>query len=318
LPADEVSPATLPGTKTKQAAQALQDAQPARALQERYIRRLSPELQKKIRELEQIPNLPDWPGTTRGIPNLCLRSALFGVIKKGRRRAVKGERIASVKGLEIRYTGWKLDQGDFDVLVQSLHLQHHHLERTPDHFIRFQVKSFLRAIGRQPGKSGREWLKDCFRRLTATAVELHVDVNNCFPNEKYTYAGSLIDEFYYNGQDQTYFLKINPKLAGLFDTGWTQLQWQQRLQLKTNLAKWLHGFYASHRAPYPMKLITIRLLCGSDCKRMGDFRRCLRRAMNELINVGAIQGWHVDSSDKLHVQRTPNLSGVRTISRRGA
>lgn len=294
------------------------DLDSTKALQEHYIRRLAPELQAKIRELEQIPNLPDWPKTTRGIPNLCLRSALFGVIKRGRRRAVKGEQIAAVKGIDIRYTGWRLDQGDFDVLVQALHLQTHHKERTPDYFIRFQVKSFLRAIGRQPGKSGREWLKDCFRRLTATAVEINVDVSTNFLNGKYVYTGSLIDEFYYNGRNHTYFLKINPQLAGLFDTGWTQLQWQQRLRLKTNLAKWLHGFYASHRAPYPMKLITIRQLCGSDCKRMGDFRRCLRRAMDELLNVGAIQSWHVDTGDKLHVQRTAKLSRGKTISRKGA
>ena len=239
---------------------------------ERYLNRLSPELRDKIRKLEQIPLLPDWPEKNRGIPNLCLRSALFGVIKRGRRRAVKGELIASLKGIGIRYTGWKLDQGDFDVLVQALHLQNHHLERTPENYIRFEVKTFLRAIGRQPGKSGREWLKDCFRRLTATAIELNVDISN----------------------------------------GWTQLQWQQRLHLKSGLAKWLHGFYSSHREPFPLKISTLRQLCGSDCKRMGDFRRSLRKAMNELINVGAIQSWQIDINDKLHVQRMTK----RRIARR--
>ena len=270
---------------------------------EHCLNLLSPELQKKIRELEQIPILPDWPEKTRGVPNLCLRSALFGVIKRGRRRAVKGKIIAAVKGLDIRYTGWRLDQGDFDVLVQALHLQTRHIERTPEYYIRFQVKSFLRSIGRQSGKSGREWLKDCFRRLTATAVEINVDVNNRFMNGKYTYAGSLVDEFYYNDQEQTYFLKINSKLAELFDAGWTQLQWQQRLRLKTNLAKWLHGFYASHRSPYPMKVATLKYLCGSDCKRLVDYRRSIRRAMDELVNIGAIQSWKIDAKDKLHVQR---------------
>ncbi len=280
-----------------------QVSQTSNQISEHYLNLLSPELQEKIRALEQIPILPDWPEKTRGVPNLCLRSALFGVIKRGRRRAAKGEIIAAVKGLDIRYTGWRLDQGDFDVLVQALHLQNRHIERTPEYYIRFQVKSFLRSIGRQSGKSGREWLKDCFRRLTATAVEINVDVNNRFMNGKYTYAGSLVDEFYYNDQEQTYFLKINSKLAELFDAGWTQLQWQQRLRLKTNLAKWLHGFYASHRSPYPMKVATLKHLCGSDCKRLVDYRRSIRRAMDELVNIGAIQSWKIDVKDKLHVQR---------------
>ena len=269
-----------------------------------YLNLLSPETQKKVRELEKIPLLPGWPEKTRGVPNLCLRSALFGVIRRGRRKAVKGEIIASVKGLNIRYTGWQLDQGDFDVLVQALHLQTRHIEKISGNYIRFKVKSFLRAIGRQPGKSGREWLKDCFRRLTATAVEINVDIRHSrYLNEAFTYAGSLVDEFYYNDREQTYFLKINPKLAELFDAGWTQLQWQQRLQLKTDLAKWLHGFYASHREPYPMKVTTLKHLCGSDCKRLVDYRRNLRMAMDELVNVHAIQAWEIDNKDKIHVQR---------------
>ncbi len=273
------------------------------AVEERYFNRLSPELQDEIRRQQQIPHLPDWPEKTRGIPSLCLRSALFGVIRRGRRRAVKGEIIASVKGLNIRYTGWRLDQGDFDVLVQALHLQSRHRDKTSGNYVRFKVKSFLRSIGRQPGKSGREWLKDCFRRLTATAVE--IKVNNCHrPTvEGFTYAGSLVDEFCYNDRQQTYFLKINPKLAKLFDAGWTQLQWQQRLMLKTDLAKWLHGFYSSHREPYPMKIATLKHLCGSECKRLVDYRRNLRMAMDELVNVGAIQAWGIDTKDKMHVRR---------------
>ena len=284
-------------------ARSSQEAPSAKVLQEHYISRLSPQLQKKIRDLEQVPILPDWPQKMRGIPNLCLRSALFGVIKRGRRKAVKGEIIASIKGINIRYTGWKLDQGDFDVLIQALHLQTHHIERTPKFYIRFQVKTFLRSIGRQPGKSGREWLKDSFRRLTATAVEINVDVSSSLLKGKYTYTGSLVDEFYYNVREQTYFLKINPTFAQLFDAGWTQLQWRQRLRLKTNLAKWLHGFFASHRDPYPMKISTLRLLCGSDCKRMGDFRRCLRKALDELVYVQAILSWNIDIKDKLHVEK---------------
>ena len=272
-------------------------------IQERCLNLLSPELQKKVRELEQIPFFPDWPEKTRGAPNLCLRSALFGVVKRGRRRAVKGERVAAVKGLDIRYTGWRLDQGDFDVLVQALHLQACHLEKTSGTYLRFKVKSFLKAIGRQSGKSGREWLKDSFRRLTATAVEINVEIRHRYMDETYTYTGSLIDEFYYNDREQSYFLKINPKLAVLFDAGWTQLQWQQRLHLKTNLAKWLHGFYASHREPYPIKVVTLKHLCGSECRRLVDYRRNLRVAMTELVKAGAIKTWKIDNEDKGHVQR---------------
>jgi len=211
--------------------------------------------------------------------------------------------VAAVKGLDIRYTGWRLDQGDFDVMVQALHLQSQNTEPTSGPYLHFKVKTFLRAIGRQSGKSGREWLKDCFRRLTATAVEINVRISHKYADETYTYAGSLVDEFYYNDREQTYFLRINPKLAAIFDAGWTQLQWRQRLHLKTNLAKWLHGFYASHREPYPIKVATLKHLCGSECRRLVDYRRNLRGAMTELVKVGAIEAWKIDKEDKVHVQK---------------
>jgi len=260
-------------------------------------------MRRKIQALEQIPLLPDWPSKTRGIPNICLRSALFGVIKRGRRRAVKKELIASLKGVTIQYTGWRLDQGDFDVLAQTLHFQTRETDSETRQFFRIKVKPFLAAIGRQSGKSGREWLKDSLRRLTATAVEIKVELQHGLHAGVFSYTGSLVDEFYFSDADQSYVIRINPKLAGLFDVGWTQVQWRQRLHLKTDLAKWLHGFYASHRTPFPVKISTLKHLCGSECTRLVDFRRSLRAAMNELAEAGAIQGWVIDQEDKLTVMR---------------
>lgn len=268
-----------------------------------YLCLLPPELQKKVRDLENVPLLPDWPEKTRGVPNLCLRSALFGVIKRGRRRAVKGESVAAVKGLDIRYTGWRLDQGDFDVLAHALHLVSRCSRQSTNGHVQFTAKGFLKGIGRKAGKSGRDWLKDSFRRLTASAVEIKLELPHRCGSDFFTYAGSLIDEFYYDARDQSYFLKVNPKLAKIFDAGWTQLQWQQRLHLKTDLAKWLHGFYSSHRTPHPVKVATLMRLCGSECHRLVDYRRSLRNAMDELVRVAAVTRWEIDREDKVHVNR---------------
>ena len=99
---------------------------------------LSPALQEKIKALTDTPPLPVWHEQARGIPNLCLRSALFGVIQRGRRKAVKGEMVAAVKGLSLRYTGWRLDQGDFDVLAHALHLlSQHQQEVGPANYVKF-------------------------------------------------------------------------------------------------------------------------------------------------------------------------------------
>jgi hypothetical protein len=266
----------------------------------------SPEIRKRIEEATRYPPLPDWPAEVRGIPNICLRSSLFGVVQRGRRRAVKGELLASIRGISIRYTGWRLDQGDFDVLLYALHLVS--LEKSTKDHARFTGKGFLRALGRTSGKSGREWLKDSFRRLTGSAVEITFEIKDQFNEKSYTYAGSLVDEFYYSSDEGCYLLKINPKLARLFDAGWTQMQWQQRRLLRTDLAKWLHGFYASHRAPYPIMVSTLKLLCGSSYGRLSDFRSKLRRALHELVNINLLESWEIDEKDKVHVvKRTSKL-----------
>ncbi len=270
---------------------------------EHYFSLLPVEIQNKLLELEKVPLVPECSNQARGVPNFFLRSALFGVFKRGQRKALKGKPVASLKRISLYYTGWQLDQSDFEVMIQALHLQNHFIERTDEYYVRFQIKRFLKDIGRQAGKSGREWLKDSLRRLSANTVEIEIEEGNKIMPRTYSYAGSLIDEFYYDSEKQTYFLKINPKLTSLFHTGWTQMEWKQRLLLKRNLAKWLHGFYISHRKPYPIYVKTLQLLCGSNTKRLSDFRRDLRSAMIELTAIGAITRWEIDKNDKIHAER---------------
>ena len=115
----------------------------------------------------------------------------------------------------------------------------------------------------------------------------------------------------YNETERSYFLKCNPRMVRLFDAGWTQIPWRQHVQLKTDIAKWLHGFCASHRTPYPTKVSTLRHLCGSNCHRLSDYRYKLRIALDELVSGGFLGAWHIDQEDKVHVEkRLPKTSGT--------
>ena len=97
-------------------------------------------------------------------------------------------------------------------------------------------------------------------------------------------------------------------MARLLDAGWTKIPWQQHVQLKTGLAKWLHGFYASHRTPTPAKVGTLRHLCGSNYHRLSDYRGNLRIALNELVSGGFLSAWHIDGEDKVCVSLLPQSS----------
>ena len=55
--------------------------------------------------------------------------------------------------------------------------------------------------------------------------------------------------------------RSTPSLAAFYGrTQWTQIDWEQRQRLRgsKSLALWLHGFYASHAAPYPL---TVEPIC---------------------------------------------------------
>ena len=83
------------------------------------------------------------------------------------------------------------------------------------------------------------------------------------------------------------------------------------------LAQWLHGFYASHARPYPMKVETLHKLCGSQAKRLADYRTDLRSALQKLAEVTGWT-WEIDDVDLVHIKKKPSSSQARHIARKKA
>lgn len=225
----------------------------------------------------RVVQLPVWPKDNRGIPNSVLRSALFAVIRRGRRAMLWKEKITAQQGIVITYSGYRLDQADLDVWEQCLQLQQ---QQSLGSHLFFTAYSFLKAIGRNTSGASHQWLKDSITRLKANAVEIKHD--------HYTYAGSLIDEFFREEEQHKYAIKLNKNLRDLFEN-YTYIDFQQRLALRTHpLAQWLHGFYSSHHKPFPLKISTIKELCGSQCEEAREFKRSLDKALGELCRI---TGW---------------------------
>lgn len=226
----------------------------------------------------KVVQLPLWPDVVRGVPNGVLRSALFGAIKKGARRYMEGEKVAALDGIEIRYTGQRLDQGDLDVWESVLHVAR--LQEMGER-CRFTAYSLLKLMGKTDTGSNRETLHKRLMRLKANAVEVQ--------QGRYSYAGSLIDDVYRDKDTHEYVLVLNPKLRPLFAADqFTQIEWAVRHELDGKpLAQWLHGFYASHAAPLPMKVETLHRLCGSEAALLSDFKKDLRRALESVVEASA-------------------------------
>jgi hypothetical protein len=251
--------------------------------------------------------LPLWAEVCRGVPNSVLRSALFGVVRRGPRSFQQRVQKASVEGVKIIHTGPQLDQADLDVWEQALQLA-----RTGGLGcrIQFTASQFLKCIGRGTGKSQHEWLKGAFARLAASVVEIK-DANRA-------YFGPILHHGGRDDQSGRYMIEMNPKIIELYGLdGWSSVEFGQRMVLKKRpLAQWLHGYYSSHAKPFPVKVETLHRLCGSQNAAIKSFKQELKSALAKLAEV-THWSWEIDASDLVHLSKVPTVSQARFLLKRG-
>lgn len=250
--------------------------------------------------------LPLWAEVCRGVPNSVLRSALFGVVRRGPRSFQQRVQKASVEGIRIIHTGPQLDQADLDVWEQALQLA-----RTGGLGcrIQFTASQFLKSIGRDNGKSQHEWLKGVFARLAASVVEIK--------DGRRAYFGAILHHGGRDDQTGRYVIEMNPKIIELYGLdGWSSVEFGQRMALKKRpLAQWLHGYYSSHAKPFPIKVETLHRLCGSQNASTKGFKQDLKSALEKLAEV-TLWTWEIDASDLVHVSKVPTVSQSRHLLKR--
>lgn len=259
-----------------------------------------------------VVRLPLWPEPVRAVPNGFLRSALFGAIRKGRRRYIKGEQLAAVDGIEIRYTGERLDQGDLDVWASVLHSV-----RLQEMGSQCRVTSYalLKLMGKTDTGKNRATLHERITRLRANAVEVR--------QGRYTYIGGLIARAAKDEETQEWVIELDAKLRPLFaDDQFTQVEWAVRHALDGHqLAQWLHGFYASHAEPFPLKVETLHKLCGSEAGLLSDFAKTLRKALDAVAEACTAYGeWfsYEIRGDLVHVEKKASGAQRRHLAKKAA
>jgi len=258
----------------------------------------------------QVITLPFWPEAVRAVPNGMLRSALFGAIRRGARCYLRRERIAALEGIEIFYTGERLDQGDLDVWEMILHLAR--LQGLGNE-CRTTAYQLLKALGKTDSGKNRDILDLRLSRMKATGVDVQIG--------RYGYEGSLIDEVYRDKETREYVFRINPKLRTLFEGDqFTLVDWAIRRELDGKpLAQWLHGFYASHAKPYPVSVAKLHELTGSEAGVLSDFKKDLRRALEAVVEANKThhQPFRYEIHDDIvHADKIPSRAQRRHLAKK--
>lgn len=252
--------------------------------------------------------LPLWPEAVRAIPNGFVRSALFGAIRKGRRRYISGEDIASLDNITIRYKGERLDQGDLDAwssVVQAVRQQ------TLGNECRVSTYALLQLMGVKRSGQSSKTLATRIERLVATAVTIR--------QGRYSYMGSLIGGAAKDEITQEWVISLDPKLSVLFENEqFSQIEWAVRNELIGNqTAQWLHAFYCSHREPFSLKIETLKELCGSETGELSKFTQTLKSALAAVETASHKHGEAFKATiDKglVHVERKSKPQKQRAIS----
>jgi hypothetical protein len=246
---------------------------------------------------KNVVQLPLWPEPVRAVPNGFLRSALFGAIAKGKRRYIDGEQLAALDGIEIRYTGQRLDQGDLDVWESVLHAVR--LQELGSQ-CRLTSYALLKLMGKTDTGKNRATLNKRITRLVASALTVK--------QGRYSYIGSLIAGAAKDEDTQEWVIELDPRLRPLFAADqFTQIEWAVRHELDgQQLAQWLHGFYATHAKPFPMKVETLLNLSGGENADPYSGKQKLRKALDAVAEASAAhgEGFSYDiRGDLVHVEK---------------
>ncbi|WP_347557975.1 plasmid replication initiator TrfA [Robbsia sp. KACC 23696] len=256
--------------------------------------------------------IPLWSEEHRPVLHDLVRSALFTCGQKEARRNLKGQPVYALEHLRITYTGEELRQRDYDVYLQILHLARGSTVDNRQEWVEFDGRQMIKALGWTQNSRSLTELRATIRRLVACALEVtRAPSRN---SVEVVYGGALLLKYAgvkeSNVEDVTLWkVQINSDVAAQLRPGdYTRIDWTMRAKLSP-LEKWLHAFYATNQAPYPMKVETIYKLCGSRMAELKSFRKALKAALASLVDVGFLTEWHLDETDKIKVVRSQMVTG---------
>ena len=243
--------------------------------------------------------MPAWPETLRCVPNEILRSALFNARnRKVERVYLQRQEIAVLFNGRITFTGMELRQDDETVWLQLIHLARN---APPGAMVEFTPKQFCEAIGWVVGGASYARLRACLTRMQANSLGIYSDRLSAGVSL------SMIPKFEWqdmaNNTLRKYRVLVAPELVALYEGGeYSRLEWQQRLALPVGIATWLHGFYSTHKEPYPYKLETIQKGCGISVERTDKLQGLIAAALADLVRVGFLESFEIIEG-LVHVRR---------------
>jgi TrfA protein len=244
---------------------------------------------KKAQQVEDGNDLPRqmslFQDDLRAIPNHIARSPLFSSISRGARSIRDNEVVPSPAGVQVRYSGPQLDQGDCDVFMQ---LVYEHRGKTVGEAQLIVRDRFLKEIGRPDGGSMYAWLTASLRRLQKAFLTVDSPL--------FRYDAPLVGEVLEDKEKKTFMVSLHAGICDMFAPHERSLiDWKKRaaIEKREHLSKWVHNFTASHTGVddgWQFHAVENLRTWAGYASPLRKFVEALGEALEELERVGVIEG----------------------------
>lgn len=246
-----------------------------------------------------LSDVASWDDDFRVIPNDWARSAVFTVRNKNvKRRAYDNELIYHYnKEVEIHYTGIEL-RADDDELVWQQILEYAKHSVIGVH-VYFTLYHLLTDVGWPINGFYYKRALACINRLNAATFQISS------PRHSRIKGLSLVKEFEVvldANKRPICQVELSTNLVVLFaNDHYSKVIWV-RYRALSPTARRLFDWIVTHKVPYPLKLETFRLICGSESTRPKRWAEQTREACKELEEAKLVQQAYVEK-DAVHCVR---------------
>ncbi|MDF7677065.1 plasmid replication initiator TrfA [Neisseriaceae bacterium ESL0693] len=244
-------------------------------------------------------DIAPWSDTMRALPNDYARSALFTTRnKRVPREALQSEEIFHVnKDVSITYTGVELRAEDDELVWQQV-LEY--AKRTPlGEPVSFTFYELCQDLDWSINSRYYSKAEECLSRLQASAMQFTSKRIGRLESLSLIRRFRVLNRGTRNSRCQ---VEIDEEMVVLFaGEHYSKFIWEKYRKL-TPTARRMFDYFASHQEPFPMKLETFRLMCGSQSARPKKWREQVNEACEELCKSGLVEHAWVNK-DFVHCKR---------------
>nr|QDL89352.1 Plasmid replication initiator protein TrfA [Sym plasmid] len=244
-------------------------------------------------------DIAPWPDNMRALPNDYARSALFTTRnKRVAREALQSKEIFHInKDVAITYTGVELRAEDDELVWQQI-LEY--AKRSPlGDPVSFTFYELCQDLDWSINSRYYTKAEECLSRLQASAMQFSSKRIGRLESVSLIRRFRVLNRGTRNSRCQ---VEIDEEMVVLFaGDHYSKFIWEKYRKL-TPTARRMFDYFASHQEPYPMKLETFRLMCGSQSARPKKWREQVGEACEELQKSGLVESAWVNS-DLVHCKR---------------